>query len=281
MTANNARSFSDKLTELIDFIKNHQPLFVLTGAGCSTASGIPDYRNEVGEWKHQKPVQYTDFCEQLSTRKRYWAKSMLGWPHILMAQPNMAHLALTELEKKNFIQHIVTQNVDGLHQKAGSEKVLNLHGNLDTVTCLDCAEQVSRESVQDALRILNPEFDSKLEEFAPDGDAKIEDDSFSSFNIYPCPACAGRLKPDVVFFGESVPRTDVNFAFEQLRLAGGVLVVGSSLMVFSGYRFCREALASGKAICAINKGLTRADKDLHLKIDDDCGKTLKAVLEVI
>lgn len=266
-------------SRLARFIEQHQPLFVLTGAGCSTASGIPDYRDEQGQWKHRKPVQYQDFCDKEITRKRYWARSMLGWPHITNAKPAKVHLLLRTLERAGLIQFLVTQNVDGLHQKAGSVRVLDLHGNLQTVSCLSCACQLSRRTLQKQLAEANPLFDESCSEIAPDGDTMLEDMDFSSFEFVHCPQCGGILKPDVVFFGESVPKDRVAEAMHHLHAAKAMLVLGSSLMVYSGYRFCRAAVASGIVICAVNKGLTRADGELTLKIEQDCGSALAGAVK--
>ena len=267
------------VSRLAAFIEQQQPLFVLTGAGCSTASGIPDYRDEQGEWKQRKPVQYQDFRDKELSRLRYWARSMLGWPLISKAMPARGHLALHRLEQAGLIQYLVTQNVDNLHQKAGSRKVLDLHGNLETVSCLSCAYQLSRQTLQQKLQKANPQFKQICAEIAPDGDAILENMDFSSFTIVPCPQCGGILKPDVVFFGESVPKHRVTLAMQHLQAARAMLVLGSSLMVFSGYRFCRAAMGSGKAICAVNKGRTRADHELALKIEKDCGAVLDHVLQ--
>jgi NAD-dependent SIR2 family protein deacetylase len=250
---------------------------VLTGAGCSTASGIPDYRDENGEWKHRRPVQFQDFLEVELTRKRYWARSMLGWPLIKNAKPSTAHHALKTLEEAGLIHHIVTQNVDSLHRKAGSSRVLDLHGNLETVSCLSCDHQLQRSTLQLYLHEANPLFNQRFNEFAPDGDVILETMDISDFKLIPCPRCDGILKPDVVFFGQSVPKEIVAQAMQYLHSANGMLVLGSSLMVYSGYRFCLAAIAADKAICALNRGRTRADDELTLKIDEDCGVALDSV----
>jgi len=204
---------------------------------------------------------------------------MLGWPHISNAKPAKAHLLLSRLEQAGLIQFLLTQNVDGLHQKAGSLKVLDLHGNLQTVSCLRCACQLLRHTLQQQLAMANPLFRESCSEIAPDVDAMLEAMDFSSFELVSCAQCGGILKPDVVFFGESVPRDRVAGAMHHLHAAKAVLVLGSSLMVYSGYRFCRAAVASGKVICAVNRGRTRADGELTLKIEQDCGSTLTAALK--
>lgn len=271
-------TYADDITHLAEFIQHNSPVFVLTGAGCSTASGIPDYRDEQGEWKNRKPVQFQDFLEKESTRRRYWARSMHGWPLVSNAKPAGVHLSLALLEKAGLIQYLVTQNVDGLHQKAGSSRTLDLHGNLEKVSCLDCDFQISRDSLQQQLVDANPRFMSVETESGPDGDALIETLDYSSFKLIPCPQCHGILKPEVVFFGESVPAERVRLAMHQLQSANTMLVIGSSLMVFSGYRFCRAAKTANKHICVVNRGRTRADEDVSLKIEQDCSKVLAHLL---
>ena len=278
MTNGENRINALNINQLSDFVEQNQPLFVLTGAGCSTASGIPDYRDEEGEWKHHRPVQFQDFVAQESIRQRYWARSMYGWPHINNASPADVHLALGKLEQAGIIEYLVTQNVDGLHQKAGSSRVLDLHGNLETVGCLSCGWQISREKLQHQLVAANADFSQLEAQLGPDGDALIENLDFSSFNLISCPQCGGILKPEVVFFGESVPKSRVSLAMKHLQNAGALLVVGSSLMVFSGFRFCRAAGQANKQICIINKGRTRADNELNLKIEADCSETLNQLI---
>ena len=264
-----------------DFIQARAPLFVLTGAGCSTASGIPEYRDDEGEWKHSKPVLFQDFCRDQLTRQRYWARSLLGWPRVVAAEPNDTHHALARLEHAGFIRRLVTQNVDGLHQRAGSKNVIDLHGRLESVTCLSCTQSLSRSKVQDALRRANPGFREKPQGAAPDGDAVLESFDFSTFVVYDCPRCDGILKPDVVFFGESVPRSRVESAMRSLDDSGALLVVGSSLMVYSGYRFCKAAIDKGKHMCALNRGRTRADAELDLKIEHDCAELLTSAIALM
>lgn len=264
--------------KLIDFIEAHPRLLVLTGAGCSTDSGIPDYRNASGEWKHQRPVQFQDFLSSESVRQRYWARSLVGWPRFSLARPNPAHSSLARLETAGMVRHLVTQNVDGLHQRAGSRRVLDLHGRLDTVECLSCHERSSRESLQQRLLASNPGYRHLSAGVAPDGDALLERSDFSGFRIPNCQRCGGLLKPAVVFFGESVPRDWVEFAYRRLAKADALLVVGSSLMVYSGYRYCRAAAEQGKPVAAINLGRTRADGELALKITGNCGEVLSGLV---
>lgn len=267
--------------QLVDFFLNRHPLFVLTGAGCSVDSGIPDYRDRNGEWKHAAPIQFNDFIKHDSMRKRYWARSMNGWPHIAKARPNAAHHALARLQQAGYIKQLVTQNVDGLHQHAGSEQVINLHGQLQTVSCLNCHEQISRLDMQEQLIKHNGGFIRSSNTIKPDGDADSGLHDLSDFHIPACRRCGGILKPDVVFFGESVPRADVNEAMQALKQAGGMLTVGSSLMVFSGYRFCRAAREWDIPCAALNLGRTRADDDLVLKVESDCGETLSTLVRAL
>ena len=259
---------------LRDFIESHPRLFVLTGAGCSTDSGIPDYRDTDGGWKRPQPVTYQAFMGEHSTRQRYWARSLVGWRRFGRARPNATHLALARLEQQGRIATLLTQNVDGLHQAAGQQSVIDLHGRLDEVRCMSCAQRMPRETFQRALEQLNPAWAVLDAHDAPDGDADLEGQDFSRFDIPPCPHCGGIMKPDVVFFGEGVPRERVDAAVTSLNESDAVLVVGSSLMVFSGYRFVAAAARAGKPIAAVNLGRTRADPLLTLKIEQPCAEAL-------
>lgn len=259
------------------FVRNAPRLFVLTGAGCSTAAGIPDYRDEKGSWKHKAPVQFQDFIGSHETRQRYWARSLVGWARVCAANPTAAHTALAVLERSGAVSALVTQNVDGLHQKAGSESVIDLHGRLDTVRCLECGATVARADIQNELVTGNPRWARMNAVDAPDGDAQLEG-PFEDVVIPACQACGGMLKPDVVFFGENVPKARVADCYAALFEADGVLVVGSSLMVFSGYRFCLAAAEMGKKVALVNRGKTRADDLAHLKVEGDCGEVLQDLL---
>jgi len=265
------------IAKLVEFVKRYRRLFVLTGAGCSTESGIPDYRDTEGQWKQKKPVQFQDFVHSEPMRQRYWARSLLGWKHFSNARPNDAHWALARLENAGFVHQLVTQNVDGLHQQAGSRRVLDLHGRLDWVECLSCRTRGARTAFQQTLEVLNPDFLQLSAASAPDGDAVLESVDFSRFQIPACPGCGGVLKPGVVFFGESVPRPRVERAYARLAEADALLVVGSSLMVYSGFRFCRAAAEQNKPQAAINRGRTRADDFFAHKISAPCGDTLTAL----
>jgi NAD-dependent SIR2 family protein deacetylase len=266
------------LDDLTAFARRHPRLFVLTGAGCSTGSGIPDYRDPSGAWKHRRPVGYADFVGHAAVRRRYWARSLVGWARLAAARPNGAHRALARLEELGLARQLVTQNVDGLHQRAGSRRVLDLHGRLDRVTCLGCGGSLLRDDLQRLLADWNPAWADLAAGELPDGDARLEG-PFDDFRVPDCPACGGVLKPDVVFFGESVPRERVTAALAALAGCDAMLAVGSSLMVFSGYRFCLAAAALGQPVAAVNLGRTRADELLALKLDADCAATLEALAD--
>lgn len=267
----------DELQPLIDFVHRHPRLLVITGAGCSTAAGIPDYRDEHGAWKRREPMRYQRFVDDEVARQRYWARSMLGWRTMAHAQPTAAHHALAQLERAGRIQLLVTQNVDGLHQAAGSTNVVDLHGRIDTVVCLGCGTRSPRRDLQQALIARNPDWLVLDAHSLPDGDADLEGLDFAAFDVPACPHCGGLLKPDVVFFGESVPRERVATVRAALAQADGVLVAGSSLMVYSGYRFVEEAVKAGKPVAAVNRGRTRADAVLTLKLEKEVGEAINAL----
>ena len=268
---------SDQYAQLAEFLSVHRRVLALTGAGCSTESGIPDYRDVNGDWKHPQPVTYQQFAGSASVRQRYWARSAVGWTRILGAAPNRAHRALAALETEGYVSAVLTQNVDGLHTRAGSRRVIDLHGRLDAVRCLGCGAVMPRADFQSRLIDLNPSLArATADALAPDGDAAVTID-YASIDVPPCPACGGIVKPDVVFFGEGVPPSRVSDAFAELDAASGLLIVGSSLMVFSGYRFAQGAARAGKAIAAINIGVTRADELVTLKIEASCGDALADV----
>jgi NAD-dependent SIR2 family protein deacetylase len=260
---------------LRDWLAPLRRVFVLTGAGCSTGSGIPDYRDLQGEWKRTPPVNFRPFVEDPLMYARYWARSFVGWPRFGAAQPNATHWALAGWQASGRLCQLVTQNVDGLHQRAGSEGVIDLHGRLDEVVCLQCAARQPRAVLQRWLLEANPEWADLTAATAPDGDADLEGRDFSRFHAPRCEACGGMLKPDVVFFGESVPRARYEAARAALDACDALLVVGSSLMVYSGFRFARIAHETGKPIALLNLGLTRADGIASLKLDADCAETLQ------
>jgi NAD-dependent SIR2 family protein deacetylase len=258
------------MTNLHDFIDRHQRLFILTGAGCSTNSGIPDYRDADGNWKRTQPVTYQAFMGEEATRRRYWARSFIGWRRFGRARPNNTHRALARLEAIGRSELLLTQNVDRLHQAAGSTRVIDLHGRLDRVRCMGCKRNVLRDELQHELGRLNRGWLDLDAADAPDGDADLEGVDFSSFAVPSCSHCGGVLKPDVVFFGENVPRDLVEAATSHLEQADAVLIVGSSLMVYSGFRFVQMAARAGKPIAAVNLGRTRADELLTLKVEEPC-----------
>ena len=247
----------------------HERVLVLTGAGCSTGSGIPDYRDRSRAWKRPPPMHIPEFLASEDARKRYWARSMVGWKTFSVAKPNAIHHGLAALEQARWISCLVTQNVDGLHQRAGSVRVIDLHGRLHDVVCLDCRQKTLRSEVQEQLEALNPDWHYAHTTIAPDGDVDLEGADYAQFELAHCKLCGGRLKPDVVFFGENVPRTRVETAMSELEQADALVVIGSSLSVFSGYRFVRAALKSGQPVYIVNDGETRADDDATLKISAD------------
>lgn len=263
--------------QLAGFIRQYPRLLVLTGAGVSTDSGIPDYRDSEGAWKRTQPVQHQEFMSQRATRQRYWGRSLIGWPVVRNAQPNPAHFQVAELEKRARTRLVITQNVDRLHQRAGSRQVVDLHGRADEVICMGCGYRCDRDEVHGRCHDLNPGFRHYSATTAPDGDADLEVD-FSAFKVADCPNCEGILKPDVVFFGDNVPKSRVTSALDALQTSDGLLVIGSSLMVYSGYRFCRYAHEWGMPIATLNLGRTRADGLVDLKLNARIAETLQATL---
>jgi NAD-dependent SIR2 family protein deacetylase len=263
---------------LQDFVERHENLFVLTGAGCSTNSGIPDYRDSQGNWKRTQPVNFQAFMSEERTRQRYWARSLIGWRRFGQARPNDAHHALARLEAGGRCGMLLTQNVDRLHQSAGHRQVIDLHGRLDLVRCMGCGSKTPRHEFQDALSRANAEWLGLDAADAPDGDADLEHADFSSFTVPACESCGGILRPDVVFFGENVPRDVVATAQDHLSQADAMLIVGSSLTVWSGYRFVRAAAAQAQPIAILNIGPTRADALAALKIEARVGELLPQVV---
>lgn len=263
------------------WIARHRRVFALTGAGCSTASGIPDYRDDQGEWKRRPPVMIQAFRSDEAVYRRYWARAYAGWPRFISAAPSNAHLAFAAWESASTLHQLVTQNVDGLHQRAGSRVVIDLHGRLDVVVCLSCGARTERSGLQASIALDNPDWLAEAVS-APDGDADIADALIESFVAPRCERCGGLLKPDVVFFGENVPVLRYEQAREALAGADALFIAGSSLMVYSGYRFVRLALEAGLPIAIVNRGRTRADDLAELKISDDVGSALTGALaEVI
>jgi NAD-dependent SIR2 family protein deacetylase len=250
-------------------------ILVLTGAGVSTESGIPDYRGEGKTERH--PMTFDVFMGTEAARARYWARSYVGWSVIANAKPNGSHFALAQAESLGRISHIVTQNVDSLHQQAGSRKVTELHGRLDKVVCMSCRTLIDRLRMDSLIEEVNPSIKKDMSvEFTPDGDAEIE--ATADFQIPPCPSCGGILKPDVVFFGESVPTERVAASMDQLDRADALLVAGSSLTVNSGMRFARAANKAGKPIVIVNVGPTKADEIALAKIEAPTSIALEELL---
>ena len=264
---------------LHEFIERYPRLFILTGAGCSTESGIPDYRDADGAWKRPAPVMLQAFMGEPASRRRYWARSLIGWQRLRGARPNDAHRALARLQQQHRVERLVTQNVDRLHQAAGSHDAVDLHGRIDVVRCMSCQQRRPREDLQAELLRLNPAWAELDALQAPDGDADVEALDFSSFEVPACARCGGALKPDVVFFGESVPQDRVQTSMLHLMRSDAMLVVGSSLMVYSGYRFAQAAAQAGKPIAAVNLGRTRADPLLTLKVTRPCSAALSFLLQ--
>src|ERR1700690_3622884 len=273
-TMASAEQQGEEQSGLVRLIRRTRRLVVLTGAGCSTDSGIPDYRDAQGAWKRSPPMPYQQFIASVAARQRYWARALIGWRALRDVAPNAAHGALARLERAGRIDTLITQNVDGLHQRAGSRNVIDLHGRIDTVECLQCARRWPRERVQEQLEQLNPQWSARSADRAPDGDALLTETDYSGFRLVDCEHCEGTLKPAVVFFGESVPEQRVQLAYAAVEAADALLVVGSSLMVFSGYRFVRAARERTIPVAIVNLGRTRADADASLKIDGPCAAVL-------
>lgn len=259
------------------WLDRYPRVFVLTGAGVSTASGIPDYRDADGAWKRPPPVTYQAFIGDPATYRRYWARSYVGWPRFSSAAPNTSHRALTAFEQTGRITALVTQNVDTLHQRAGSQAVIDLHGRLDRIVCLGCGDERPRAELQARMSATNPDWAPRDAAAAPDGDADIDSAAVLKFEPPYCTLCGGMLKPDVVFFGENVPRLRYTQAVAALEAADAMLVVGSSLMVYSGFRFARMAHERGAPVAILNRGQTRADTLVDLKLENDCGAVLAAL----
>ena len=260
------------------WLARHRRVFALTGAGCSTASGIPDYRDDDGEWKRRPPVMIQAFRTSDAVYRRYWARAFAGWPRFTSAAPGDAHRAFAVWESAGTLLQLVTQNVDRLHQRAGSRAVIDLHGRLDVVVCLGCRARIDRATLQTAIAADNPGWNAEAVS-APDGDADIADALIESFVPPHCDRCGGLLKPDVVFFGENVPADRYAQARDALSRADALLVAGSSLMVYSGFRFVAQAHEAGIPIAIVNRGRTRADDLADLKIADDVGSVLQDAVE--
>ncbi|MXI47850.1 NAD-dependent protein deacetylase [Pseudomonas moraviensis] len=253
---------------------------ILTGAGISTPSGIPDYRDSDGMRRGRQPMMYQEFLAAPESRRRYWARAMLGWPRVRQARPNAAHEALATLQQRGRISALITQNVDTLHDQAGSHDVIELHGSLHRVLCLDCGQRSERDAIQQQMETHNPYLSGVDAVQAPDGDTLLDPAFEARFQVPQCPHCAGeRMKPDVVFFGENVAQPTAARALAAAENAAGLLVVGSSLMAYSAFRLCRVIAEHGKPLMAINLGKTRADDLLDLKIEGSCEELLPCLVE--
>jgi NAD-dependent deacetylase sirtuin 4 len=258
------------LDRVADLLRGRR-VVALTGAGMSTESGIPDYRGPTA--KPRAPIQYREFIGSAAARARYWARAAVGWAHLAGARPNAAHHAVAGLEARGALAGVITQNVDGLHGAAGSRAVIELHGAIDRVRCLDCAATSPRADVQARLLALNPALGAERADAAPDGDAELSIDT-SAIEIPACRSCGGTLKPDVVFFGENVPRATVDAAWQLFDRGEVLLVAGSSLTVFSGYRFVRRAAERGVPVAIVNLGPTRGDGEATVKVEARLGELL-------
>ena len=260
--------------ELVALLRGRR-VAVLTGAGMSTDSGIPDYRGP--DSPPSNPMTIRQFTSDRAFRQRYWARNHVGWRHMHETLPNAGHRALAELERAGVVSGLITQNVDLLHTKAGSRTVVNLHGTYARVICLDCGHTMARATLADLLEAANPGFVERAEAIggiavAPDADAVVGDTA--AFTIIDCPRCGGMLKPDIVYFGESVPKERVQQAYSLVDHADALLVAGSSLTVYSGLRFVRHAAALGIPVAIINRGRTRGDDLATVKIDNGCSPIL-------
>jgi NAD-dependent SIR2 family protein deacetylase len=249
---------------------------ILSGAGLSTESGIPDYRGPTGLARRAgTPMTYQAFTASAGARQRYWARSHLGWGFIARAEPNAGHRAVAELDRRGLLTGIITQNVDGLHQAAGAVDVVELHGSLSRVRCLSCGERTSRLGLDRRLAAANPDWArGPAAALKPDGDAELADDQVASFRLVDCAGCGGVLMPDVVFFGENVPRPRVDTCFALVERSAALVVLGSSLTVMSGYRFVRHAARHGVPVAIVNQGATRGDTHAAITLDAALGRTL-------
>ncbi len=247
---------------------------VLTGAGLSTESGIPDYRGPTGAARPSSPMTYQTFTGDPDARRRYWARSHLGWRLMARAEPNAGHCAVAALQDAGLLEGVITQNVDGLHQAAGARDVVDLHGRLDIVVCLRCGARSDREQLDRRLTEANRGWQAEVLAIHPDGDVALPDGALQGFRVVDCTACGGVLKPDVVFFGENVPRERVQRCFALVERARSLLVLGSSLTVMSGYRFVLRAVKLGLPVAIVNQGATRGDASATVRVDAALGEVL-------
>ncbi len=264
MQVNDSPAVVRRCAELIE----ERTVAVLSGAGVSTPSGIPDYRGDDGTLRRRAPIQYREFIGEEAARRRYWARSLVGWAWLRNREPNDAHRAVARLEDAGRVTAVVTQNVDGLHQAAGSREVIDLHGRLSRVVCLECGAIETRDELQQRMLLQNPGWERLVAEMAPDGDAELDEETIAGFRIAACRRCRGVLKPDVIFFGENVPASRVSNALDLVLGADLLLVLGSSLTVFSGFRFVLAASERGIPIIIVNRGATRGDKHAELTVNE-------------
>lgn len=269
------------LEQMADLIRARDDLLVLTGAGLSTSSGIPAYRDHQGQWLRRTPIFYQDFMRCPTARRRYWARSFFGWHHVAESKPNAGHLGLAQMEQDGQIKHLITQNVDALHERAGSHRAIEVHGQLGRVKCLDCHAKYDRHEIQKRLQEMNAHWSAEILGYNPDGDVDLDEAAYPDFHVADCDQCQGPLKPDVVFFGESVPQETSSAVQVAINQCDAVLVIGSSLVVMSGYRIVKQAHAMGKPVVSINQGRTRADDLLQFRINGDCSETIQALCRML
>jgi NAD-dependent SIR2 family protein deacetylase len=268
---------AEALDALTDLVASGGVL-ALTGAGISTESGIPDYRGPSSATRRASPMTFQTFTGDPVARRRYWARSHLGWQLIGRARPNRGHRAVAALEEQGLLTGLITQNVDGLHQAAGARDVIDLHGRLDRVRCLDCGRRSDRAELHERLAVANEDWHAAAAGVNPDGDVDLPETALAGFRTVDCTACAGVLKPDVVFFGETVPPERVAGCYERLAGSRSLLVLGSSLTVMSGHRFVLRAARDGRPVAIVNQGATRGDRYAAVTVDAPLGTVLPAVV---
>jgi NAD-dependent SIR2 family protein deacetylase len=267
----------DAFTRLTELVRGGG-VVVLSGAGLSTESGIPDYRGPTGRARRAQPMTYQTFVSSALARQRYWARAHIGWRAMSAADPNAGHIAVAELQRLGLLTSIITQNVDGLHQRSGATQVTELHGSLYRVRCLSCGERTTRAELDRRLAEANASWAARAEVINPDGDAVLSDDEVATFRVVGCETCGGMLKPDVIFFGENVPPARVAACYDMVGTARGLLVLGSSLTVLSGFRFVRHAASLGVPVVIVNQGATRGDALADAALDAPLGETLTALV---
>ncbi|XP_011640506.1 NAD-dependent protein deacylase Sirt4-like isoform X2 [Pogonomyrmex barbatus] len=273
---------TEDVTRLKEFVDKHR-LCVLTGAGISTESGISDYRSaEVGLYarSNRKPILYKEFCNSEVARRRYWARNYIGWPRFSSLKPNITHEILKDLEYVGKVGCIVTQNVDNLHSKAGSKKIIELHGTAFNVICLNCNHKICRHELQKVFQKLNPSMIATAEMIRPDGDVELSQTQVESFNVPACDNCGGILKPDIVFFGDNVSRDKVQSVKDNVESLDALLVLGTTLTTFSAYRIILQAIDARKPIAIVNIGKTRADELVNFRIEGRCGDVLSKIWQL-